>query len=138
MTFYWSDDYVTGIQQIDNQHKKIIKQLNKVYKLIDLDLSIQEIVSAFEVLIHIIEVHFNTENRLMQGMNSKDFKIHINEHGIYLSNLKVICKTIVNSVNRKKLRSIIDWQISCLYEEHIITYDKILGESIIKNNNASV
>ncbi|MCP4724809.1 MAG: hemerythrin family protein [bacterium] len=138
MNFYWSDEYLIGIQQIDNQHKKIIKQVNKVYKLIDLEMSINEIVPAFEFLIDTIEIHFNTENRLMKGMNSQDFKLHINEHGIYLKNLNVICKTLAKSVNRKKLQNIIDWQISSFYEEHIIKFDKILGESISINNKASV
>ena len=54
-----------GINIIDNQHKKTIKQINKILELIISESTSYEIETAGDDLIEIVEGHNETEERLL-------------------------------------------------------------------------
>lgn len=79
----WEDKWTLGCEAVDNQHKRLIKTLNKI---INRETSIQNLL---EELIDYTAEHFADEETLMDKANFPEelFKIHRKEHIDFTNNL---------------------------------------------------
>ena len=76
----WTKDLEIGVNLIDNQHKKLVGLINKVYGAVD---SEEKKKVVGEVLIELIEfsrVHFATEEKYFIRFKYKNTEDHITEH----------------------------------------------------------
>ena len=75
----WQDEFTTGINVIDNQHKRIINYINQLHDAQDLDA--RQIVD--EVLLDLIDYtlsHFAFEESLMEDAGYRALDIHKRTH----------------------------------------------------------
>ena len=91
MEFYcWKDEYSTGINGIDNQHKIILKLMSQLHKAI-LDKKENKIMK--EIFIELLEYanyHFNLELRLLKTHKYMDKENHIEEHDHFINKVKTL------------------------------------------------
>ena len=124
--FLWKEEYNTGIEDIDNQHKELFRISNEAYKLLKDDFRTDK----YDKLIGIISdlrdytiYHFNYEEERMAEKKCKGFFAHKLEHEAF--------KAKINSIDLKSLDYRQDESISELLElvygwitDHILNTDK--------------
>jgi hemerythrin-like metal-binding protein len=83
----WEDKYSVGIEKIDNQHKKLIEIINRLYYSRGnrphtvLGKTIQE-------LIEYTKTHFTDEERLMRENGYPDYQAHKKRHEAFIEEVK--------------------------------------------------
>lgn len=113
----WNDSYLTGIDEIDNQHKMIFKLANSI----STQNTQLEIASSVLELYKYTRKHFNDEELFMEQNNYPDLKLHQEMHNGLIENLNQISATQLrnnDSINAFKI-FIIKWIV-----EHIMVHDK--------------
>lgn len=76
----WNESYSVGLNHIDDQHKRLVEVLNKVYEsFIDQTIGkkLDEIINE---LIDYTKYHFKTEEELFEKSEYPDAEEHIKEH----------------------------------------------------------
>lgn len=76
----WSDDYLVGIDEIDQQHKTAINAVNKLYEAIDHSENKNEIIALIKQLDFYVKIHFETEEKYMDKFNYEDELEHKEAH----------------------------------------------------------
>ena len=92
----WKNEWSSGNNTIDEQHKKLIKMTNE---LLDMSFSIiysEKIISHFDILLECLINHFAYEEKFIFDSGYPDFDKHVKEHKqLYEKALqfKETCKT---------------------------------------------
>lgn len=95
---WWTEDLITGIEAIDNQHKKIFEMADKIL-FFDENTSKEDIVQALDFLISYVIDHFGLEEGHMIKSLYSDFYNHRNRHTLLISNLFKINSKFVEAEN---------------------------------------
>ncbi|MGW8312894.1 MAG: bacteriohemerythrin [Desulfuromonadales bacterium] len=80
MLFVWKTSYATGIDQIDEDHKQLVKLINDLYEAMQDGSGGALLLPIFSALKHYTEVHFAKEERYMIACNAPEQANHIQEH----------------------------------------------------------
>ena len=65
-TFEWSDDLSVGVQEIDDDHKKMIKYYNELFAACMVSMGPAVVLETLEKLIEYTKSHFQREEALME------------------------------------------------------------------------
>ncbi|MCG8696457.1 MAG: bacteriohemerythrin [Bacteroidales bacterium] len=135
--FYWKDDYNTGIDIMDEQHKKLVLLLDELYTSIQSGKGHQVL---FDILIGLSEYsidHFTTEEKLMREYGFKDIQKHSVEHQKLINDLNDFNNKYISgntSLPVQLTDYLKDWLTN-----HILKTDMVLAEFLIsKGVNKSV
>jgi hemerythrin len=126
--FQWENDYATGIQEIDHQHKEMIMLVRDLFRICyDSDNENQR--NNFLELALIgekyIENHFLTEEEYMLMQNYPQYEGHKKRHDKMLEDTKEMVEKITGE-KKTLLDGVIfirEW-----LDEHINSIDKDMGE----------
>jgi hemerythrin len=78
--FEWQNNYNTDILEIDNQHKNLVRIINKFHDAMLIGKE-KEILSVIvQQLFDYIKIHFSTEENYMVEFNFTDYEQHKKEH----------------------------------------------------------
>ena len=83
MPIIWDNIYNTGIEEIDEQHKKLIALLSKLLDLVKNEKTLKENKELKTVLSELIDYtnyHFKTEEKYFANFGYEDTKEHIEKH----------------------------------------------------------
>jgi hemerythrin len=131
--FEWNDSLSIGIQEIDNQHKELIKKLNELAEYIQQKKGKDKIGSTLRFMKDYSIIHFSTEEGFMAKLEYPGLEKQQMEH----EKFKVTAERLVRDLEKEKdmeifasqvQRFLIDWLIL-----HIKTVDKKFGE-FLKGN----
>ena len=78
--FEWSADYELDIPQIDDQHKELVKMINTLYDSIQEGHSSETVNQTLNRLLQYVEVHFETEEHVMQERQYPGYQQHLLQH----------------------------------------------------------
>lgn len=95
--------HVLGIEEIDNQHKKIYESVNKLFEM--QNSTKVEIIDIYQNLLKEFKIHFETEESLMKKNKVVEFISHKLEHDRALQKYSDYLKTL------KKANSKLDMEI---------------------------
>ena len=76
----WDDSYSVGIKKIDEQHKKIIDMVNALLESSTNEELLENTATILEEMSRYAEVHFRTEEQLMEQYGYPQRNKQINEH----------------------------------------------------------
>ena len=76
----WSESYLTGHHQIDDDHRYIFGLLGKVGQAVITDRSHECITSVLNQLLDYTQTHFRDEENLMKECNYPDYTLHLQSH----------------------------------------------------------
>ncbi len=88
--FEWKDEYSIGIQQIDNQHKKILAFIEEIFESIRdsrEDLIINEILDD---LLEYSKYHFGLEMKLFEEYSYRKIDEHIKAHEHFINEITAL------------------------------------------------
>lgn len=79
----WTDDLATGIQVIDEQHKRIVDYINELHRVRETGNS-SEVHQVLEGLLDYTITHFHFEEELQQKANYPFLRAHQRVHEIFM------------------------------------------------------
>lgn len=120
-------NFLTGLKDIDLQHKRIFNYLNSLFDL-NKSRGASDIRKRLEDLLNYIYSHFQYEEDLMREKGIDNFLAHITEHQRFRDSIQEIMKTHAES--EYSLVFEICKFIKNFYADHILFYDKILVKNI--------
>lgn len=118
----WSDKYLVGYNEIDNQHKGLVIMINELYNLMTIGKSKENLEIIFNHLTAYTKEHFNTEEIMMKKYAYPDFEQHKLEHSKFIERLKSFKTDFENNkitISIEVLNFLKDWLLN-----HIFISDK--------------
>lgn len=92
-SFVWSEQFVTGIPMVDEQHHRLVDLINRYGKLVTENrLARVDQEEALTALASYADYHFREEDALMadRGLDPRHLESHRREHGAFLRDVELI------------------------------------------------
>ncbi len=124
-------EYFTGIESIDNEHKKLFEIANKVYELFHNEFipdKYDYINEVFEELREYTIFHFKSEEEYMESIGYKKIFTQKIQHGEFVQKLTDMCEKLEadhhqDSLIEESLDFLANWLV-----DHIMHQDKMIGK----------
>lgn len=78
--FDWSDELSVGIQEIDEQHKRLVDLVNQLNVAFVTGADSKVVSEALDRLIQYTQIHFTVEESLMRILGYPDYETHKKHH----------------------------------------------------------
>ena len=128
--YKFKEEYKTGIDFIDEQHKVLFEIADKTYTLLKNDLTLDKydkIVTLIEELQDYTVFHFNAEEEYMKSINYKRMFTQKVEHDAFVKRIKDVDFSKIDQDQDEYIISILqllnDWLTG-----HIFENDKLIGQ----------
>lgn len=93
----WSDEYSVGIEEIDSQHRRLVKLFSMVGASIERNRSsCEDGLDWIETLKGVAESHMEFEEALMRLYDYQEIVEHQQAHRLFIRKMAVILKTTPN------------------------------------------
>ena len=120
----WSDQFVTGIELIDNQHRELVDLTNQLYQACMG--GNEQVVAAFKdtmsQMVEYVKYHFTTELELLKKINYPYYNDHKIQHDSLIKEILIAANEYQAGKKYTPhlfVRTLKDWVFS-----HIAYYDK--------------
>lgn len=124
----WKESYRLGIEEIDNQHKKLFEIANRAYELLKNEMLVDKydhIVSIIEELRDYAKYHFQYEEDYMEKINYRKRLSHKVIHNDFVEKMNEINLDQVDENQDQYLMNILDFVVQWI-EQHILGTDKLI------------
>lgn len=101
----WTENFEIGIEELDQQHKKLIDITNQLYAAFVNDKGKKEIKEIIKGLVDYASYHFSIEENYFNEFSYSDKKFHIAEHQVFLKEIT----NFQNDFNKGKVRFLDDF-----------------------------
>ena len=128
--FVWKDTFGIGVDEIDNQHKTLLKLLNECLQRGET----ADIIPLLKNLRIYVDTHFTTEEKLMRSINYPDFDLHQKQHHLLTAEVAKLEREVASgkiNIKNSMISLLIEW-----YIRHILEYDKRIGAYVQSNKQA--
>lgn len=131
--YVFSDEYLTGIELVDSEHRQLFALVNDVYRLIHDDLifdKYDEIVRILTELRNYTEMHFRDEESYMEKIQYAEIDAQRRAHNAFIERLVNINFSELEEIDdnqQEYLKSILDFLAKWLIN-HILRMDKKIGK----------
>ncbi len=122
----------TSVDNMDREHGELVEIINRLWRLVDNDheqhtLDSDIIEESNKLIIH-IEDHFSYEQELMNEVNFPAISFHINEHNLFLKELKKAIDDFIESKDISKMKLYISETLRWDFLDHIMILDSITSD----------
>ena len=128
--YEFKEEYKTGIDFIDEQHKVLFGIADKTYNLLKNDFTLDKydkIVALIHELQNYTEFHFNAEEKYMESINYKRMFTQKIEHAAFIKRIKDVNFSKIDSNQDDYIINILqllnDWLTG-----HIFENDKLIAQ----------
>jgi hemerythrin len=125
----WKDDFLVGVESIDEQHKVLFDLTGKAYDLLKDDYvhdKYDEIVKIIDELKEYTIFHFRSEEEYMKSIGYKKFLSHKVEHDDFIERVNSLNFLEIDEDQDKYILSILDFVVSWI-SDHILQRDKLIN-----------
>lgn len=125
MLFVWDEKLATGIAEIDQDHKRLIKLINDLYEAMQDGTGGALLLPIFSALKHYTETHFQREEGFMASCNAPGQDKHLLEHQrmvAKLADLENRHRQGEAAISLQTLTFLRDW-----LQNHICVIDKAMA-----------
>lgn len=122
----WKDIFSVGYEPIDNQHKKFIEIINKVYNYTEMEKS--DIIKVLKELEEYGKYHFLTEEEILVKTKYPFLEEHKEEHDMFVEKVSSWIKDIEKVYDFDLFDFLVDWLTS-----HILDCDRKYASWIMNN-----
>ena len=124
----WKPEYSVGNAAIDQEHKRLIEQINQVYGQLDMPMDTVTIESMLADIQTDISTHFALEELLMQEAGFKEFDDHRKDHERLLDQIHDMIFHFAEDPESGKellINGLSDW-----FSHHFTSFDARLHEQL--------
>ena len=128
----WTNDLSVGVQQIDDQHKELIKRANAFLTSMTNNASNAEVLSILDFLGAYVKTHFQDEENLQRRYGYPEFAEHKKIHDDFMVTVGKIRGDIAEFGFTPVTSSLVSSTLTNWLMLHIGRKDKAVGEYIRK------
>ena len=124
------DEYYTGIELIDKEHKELFRLADEAYQVLKDDFISDKFDHIVSIIIGLKEYaikHFSDEEAYMQSIQYKKFLSHKIEHNDFIEKLEAIDFEQMDHDQTGTLVDLLEFLNDWLVH-HILEKDKLIGE----------
>ncbi|WP_346897313.1 hemerythrin family protein [Clostridium sp. UBA7503] len=124
------EEFKTGIEIIDNEHKMLFEIANKVYELLNNEFIIDKydrIVNLIEELKGYAALHFRDEEAYMESINYKKMFTQKIDHDNFIKKLDEIDLNKIDENQHKYILDLLEFVNQWLVS-HILEKDKLIAQ----------
>ncbi len=132
----WSDGLSTGVDVIDNDHKKILFLINKISEAIESQQTLQVMSNVFDELEDYVKGHFVREEELMRNCHYKDLAEHIVKHQEFTKKIPEFKYKLLANNSRQLAEEISFFLINWLIN-HIVAEDQLYVQAVSEHGLAT-
>lgn len=124
----WKDDYLLGIEIIDEQHKELFRIVERAYALLKNEFltdKYDRIIAIIEDLKNYAVFHFKTEEEYMQKIGYRRLLSHKVQHDDFLEKVSKIDLESVDARQDQYLLDILEFALNWI-DKHILQTDKMI------------
>jgi len=118
----WGDEFITGIDTIDKQHRGLVELLNTLSRDFDENKTRKDLEIILEKLFDYTKYHFSTEEYLMKQASYPDYQRHKDEHDTFVKKVKGFIGNFMDG-KEELTKDIVDF-LSEWVKNHILKTDK--------------
>jgi len=122
----WKNDYLLGIEKIDEQHKELFRIAADIYELIKNQL----ITDKYDKILQLISelkdytvFHFSSEEEYMQSIGYRKFFSHKVEHDDFIEKINNVDLDKIDLDHEQYLIEILDFVVNWI-SKHILETDR--------------
>lgn len=126
MQFEWKDQYTLGIDEIDEQHKKLLSIGLRAEEMLELGDTIDYYDDIMEILAELVEYteyHFDSEEKIFNGTAYPKITEHEIEHKFFVRKLQKTLEKDIDEDQIGHLKEIVDF-VGKWVLHHILKTDK--------------
>lgn len=133
VAYVFSDEYLTGIELIDDEHRELFSLVNDVHKLVNDDFifdKYDEIMHILESLRNYTEMHFHDEETYMEQIKYPGLPLQRHAHAAFIDKLVNINLSELDAMDdnqQEYLLDVLDFLAKWLVN-HILKMDKLIGK----------
>lgn len=127
----WREEYRTGINQIDDQHRLLFKKSEKLLDIVrskDVQVSQKDVMKMVRFLIDYTEFHFETEEEFQRERAYRSYAEHVKIHQEFRETVLAYQKLLSSNYTAKNVQNFIGMLITWLVN-HVCLCDR----KIVKN-----
>jgi len=126
----WRDDYSVGIQEIDEEHKQLVKLINELNEAIVMGSKREKVETVFAELTDYTRIHFAVEEALMRVVHYKGYDDHKKIHD-EITRQVIVFQDKFNSGQQQSAAELMNFLVNWLFN-HINQVDKMYVDTFIK------
>lgn len=126
LMFSWNENYATGIQEIDKQHRKLISIGAKLEDMLSTGDSVDYydyILETLDELKDYTEYHFGYEEKKMEECKYENFEQHRMEHMYFVKRINKLSMEDIDSHQLSVITQTLNFLAKWLFN-HILNEDK--------------
>ena len=128
--FTFRDEYLTGIEAIDEEHKELVKILDELHYLIsndDSDDKYDKVLNLAKYFRNYIQVHFKNEEDYMESIQYEELEVQQLAHEVFVARLELMNLNEFDMTRQNELEEYVEAMTEWLVA-HIISMDKHIGK----------
>ena len=132
MSMAWSPELSVGVEEIDNQHKGLIRQVSVFFEQLSNGRGAEDLPNLFKFIEIYVMTHFAMEEKYMTrfyatGHHYRDEKMHRAEHRAFLRDFAAFKEEFLeNGPSKQLVEEFQQWIVNWL-ANHLHKVDKGLG-----------
>lgn len=125
MQFVWDSSFVTGLEEVDKQHFRLVELVNAFCELLEVKALTNDMIEyVFKELFDYTSYHFQEEEKIMRkgSIDPEFLKLHIKIHQEFLTKIRMMKNNVVVenvSILNHMSEFLINWLVA-----HILGMDK--------------
>lgn len=123
MAVVWSNQLITGITQVDEQHKTIINQFNVLHDHMKMGKGKSEVGNALDFLESYTKQHFADEEKFMEMHNCELKEVNKKQHAIFIQKIADFKERFEKNPNDATLVLNVHNDLSDWFVNHILKID---------------
>lgn len=130
MAIEWNDSLSVGVEEIDNQHKELFRQINELIEACHKGKGPEAVGEVLNFLDRYARLHFGTEEGYMQQYNFPDYSNHRLQHQEFMTNMAEVKRRFAEEGPGVHIVVITNRILAGWLNTHIRRSDKVLGAHI--------
>jgi hemerythrin-like metal-binding protein len=134
-TFEWCDDFLVGVAEIDEQHRRLIEMIGSFYEALREKKPASEALAALlDGLVEYTRYHFATEERLMARSGFPASKDHREQHARFVRTVGDLVARVSSGqlvLSLEATSFLREWLVN-----HILKSDKALGRHLVAHGTS--
>lgn len=122
----WRQSYETGVEEMDEQHKKLIDLINTMYRVMRGKHEASAVDGVLEEMAEYAGVHFKAEEAMLKSLDFKEYQDHVALHQEYQLRMEELMAE--HSREPEKAEKNIYTFLRKWWLEHIVQEDTLYGK----------
>lgn len=128
--YYFTEDCLTGVQQIDDEHRELFRILNELQDLLANEMFSDKYDHSRELLERLkdyAQCHFAHEEAYMESINHPELELQRKQHSAFTAKISEMDITLPAGDQQAFLDDLLQYLVTWLYR-HIIGSDIMIGK----------